>query len=279
MKCKKCNYELEREWKFCPICSTKIKKKNYLPILIGGISLVLLVILYLKIGANNMSEEERAKRYLEKTYNKKIDTVTFIDSTKNPDTSLSCDGANLTIKKGKGYKKSYLAHSNKENLDFIICYDTNTEKYNDNYKYSLKLRKCAVKLYKEIESIFYEYNEKITFSNDINKKSISPKIITSEQDLYDLLSESHDGTPNTSLDMYVNMNSLEFCKKEYNNIKAINQFLSKLDRNNALYGHMGLSIYTLDNARLKFSESGDVHVYHSKTGEETIEKFIQRDDY
>ncbi len=43
MKCKKCGYELEKEWQACPICSETIKKRNNVFLIIGIIAGVVIL--------------------------------------------------------------------------------------------------------------------------------------------------------------------------------------------------------------------------------------------
>lgn len=285
MKCKNCNCDLEEDWKVCPICSKPIKRESKKP-LVASIAVVLLIMILLifSFGINNITGEQHIQKYLEEKYDEKFDNITFIESVKNPDTNLSCDGSSFGTIKGKGETEFYLVNSDKENMDFKVSYNTYKDEYYDNYKFSLNLRESVGKLYEKSKSAFDKYTEKIIFSPDEHNEDIEPITVTDEKDLYNQLSKANDGEPFTRLYIYVNMNSLEFCKKEYDNIKMVNDYLIELERSTELYSHIGLSIYTLDGVMFEFNRLNDtVYIYDSyssgKAWGETIEEFIQRDNY
>lgn len=287
MKCKKCGYNLEKNWQTCPVCSEPIKKRRYLLLIIIGIIILIFIIIPIvsKIYTNSMSEEKRTTKYLEKTYNEKLD-VTLIQSTKNPNVNLNFDGSYFGTIKKKGNTEHYLVYSKKNDIEFIVLYNTHTKNYEDNYKHNLEIRKYNQQLYEKVQNTFKNYSEKITFSNNIINKYETPTTIYSLQDLKKILNKVPEGYPQTynknnytNLYMYVNMNSLEFCKKEYNNIIMINNYLRQLEK----AGYLGFSIYTSDKVMLEFNKLNTVHIYDEfttgKAWGETIEEFIQRKNY
>ena len=266
MKCRNCNYDLEEDWKVCPICSKPVEKENKKP-LVASIIVVLLIIALLLFNFmfGNMTGERAVQRYLEDKYGKKFDNVTFIKSVKNPDTNLSCDGSSFGT------------------IDFNVSYNTHKDEYYDNYDFNIKLRENAGTLYEKVKNTFDKHCEKITFSEDIHDESIVPITINTKQDIYKQLSDNNDGEPFTSIYMYVDMNCFDFCKTEYDNIKMINDYIVELEKNSDFYGHVGFLICTLDGITLEFNRLDAVRVYDSfssgKAWGETIEEFIQRDSY
>ena len=293
MQCKKCGYALENDWKFCPVCSHPVKKNNYLFQIIGIIALcIVLLPISIMLVNKNVSGELRTKYYLENKYNEKFDNITLIQSIKNSDQILSCDGSNFGTIKGKGNTEYYLAYSKENDLEFAVFYDTHTKEYNDFYEHSLNLRKCNLQLYEKATNIFDPYVTKILFSPNTHDRNIDLVQIDSMQDLNAILSkviegylETHKGQTYTRLYVYVDRDSLEFCKEEYYDIKEMQKYLSKLVKDNSIYSHAEIAIYTLDGVRLEFSEEyeGTVYLYdryeYGKVWGEPIENFILWDKY
>ena len=83
--------------------------------------------------------------------------------------------------------------------------------------------------------------------------------------------------------MYINMDSFEFCKTEYDNIKAVNDYIVELEKSSELYSHIGFLIYTKDRVTLEFDRLDAVRIYDrfatGKAWGETIEEFVQRENY
>lgn len=284
MKCKNCNYDLEEDWKVCPICSKPVEKESKKPLIASAIVVLLIIgLLFLNFIFNNITGEESIQKHLEEKYGEEFDKVTFIKSVENPDTNLSCDGSSFGTIKGKGETEHYLVHSDVENMDFNASYNTYTDGYYDNYEFSLKLRKNAGTLYEKVKNAFDNHVEKITFSEDIHNENILPITVNSKEDIYNTLSDSNDGEPFTSIYMYVDMNCFEFCKAEYDNIKMINDYIVELEESTNFYGHVGFLIYTLDGITLEFNRLDSVRIYDKfltgKAWGEKIEEFIQRDSY
>lgn len=103
MKCKKCNCELEKGCKACPVCFEPVKNSNYLSLVIVGIIVLLIIVLVSNSGDIGLSAEERTTKYLEEKYNEKFEKITFVESVKNPDTKLSLDGSTFGTIKGKAW--------------------------------------------------------------------------------------------------------------------------------------------------------------------------------
>ena len=291
MKCKKCGYELEKDWKACPVCSEAIKKKNNVILIIGIISavIILAVIIIFNVYVNSTGESG-VKQYLKKQYDKKFDEITLIQSIENPDTHLDCDGASFGTIKGKGNTEYYLGYCKENDLEFTVTYDTHSKQYKASYEYNLNLRTFAEQLYDKIQSTFENRTEKITYSANTQDENVIPTTIYSRQDITGILSKVRDGYPEkhqgwnyTGLYVYVNMNSFEFCQQEYDNIKMLNNYLIQLEETNELYDRVGLGIYTLDNVYIEFNRLDAVRIYDKfatgKAWGETIEEFIQREGY
>ena len=292
MKCKKCGYEIEKDWQTCPMCAEPIKKKNRSAVMIAVVSsFIIMAVIALSINDYNSTGKRGVKRYLEKRYHQKFDEITLIQSIENPDMDFYCDGANFGTIKGQGETEYYLGYSNKDDLQFTITYDTHKEQYDDTYQNSLDLRKSAQQLYEETKNIFGSYTDNITFSANTQDKDQTPIAINSTQELKSILSkvsegypQNHDGNINTKLYLDVDMNSLEFCKTEYNNLVMLNNYLSELQLSTELYGKIGLSIYTADGVTLKFyGFNGAVHIFDrpatDKVWGESIQRFIERESY
>lgn len=294
MKCKKCGYGIDKSWQTCPMCAESIKKKNKSIIKIVFITILSFIIIssiYNSINNYISTGERGVKRELEKKYNEKFDKIDLIETTKNPDTSLSCDGANFGTIKGKGDIEYYTVYSKQNDIEFAVYYDTHTKQYQDTYQYSLDLRKSVQQLYEKTKNTFSSYNVEITFSPNIHDEYKTPVTIYLTQDLYNILSnvtdgypQTHSGSTYTQLSIHVNTNSLQFCKTEYDNIVMLNNYLIELQHSTELYSQIGLYIYTLDGVTLEFNRLDDtVYVYdeHStgKAWGETINEFIKRESY
>ena len=139
------------------------------------------------------------------------------------------------------------------------------------------------KLYEKVKDTFSSYSEKVSFSYDTNNESLSPIAVTSKEDIYNQLSNCNDGEPFTAICMYINMDSFEFCKTEYDNIKAVNDYIVELEKSSELYSHIGFLIYTKDRVTLEFDRLDAVRIYDrfatGKAWGETIEEFVQRENY
>lgn len=113
-------------------------------------------------------------------------------------------------------------------------------------------------------------------------------IIRSETESLMPLSKVAEGYPQTygsdtytQLFMYVNLNGLEFCKIEYDNIIMLNNYLIELQRSTGLYSKIKFSIYTLDGITIEFNRlNDDVYIYdefaNDRAWGETIQEFIKR---
>ena len=289
MQCRKCGYNLKKGWLACPVCSDPINKKPLFPFVMIGIVILSFIVIpniFNYFAINNITEERRTKRYLESKYNEKFNEITLVHSTKNPDTDLSCDGASCGTIKGKGETEYYLVYSKKDDIEFIANYNTHTKEYNDTYELSLNLREYIGLLYDKVKDTFSNIDKQIFFSANIHDKDNLPYLINSAQELTIILSRVTDGYPEkhtgftyTRLYMDVNINGLEFCKNEYDNILMIDNYLRELESNSELYSRIGFSIHSLDDILIEFNRLDSVRIYDEfatgKAWGETIEEFIQ----
>lgn len=292
MKCIKCGYDLEIGWRVCPTCANPIKNKNKLFLILGIIlSIIIIPILTIYINNYNSTGERGIKRHLEKKYNEKFDEIILVKTAKNPDTTLSCDGANFGTIKGKGDTQYYKVYSKQNDIEFTAHYDTHTKDYQDTYSYKLNVIHSTQKLYTKTKKTLNTYVDKITFSPDIHDETVTPSPIYSTQDFKNILNKvQSEYSPNnyegayTRLLVHVNVNSLEFCKTEYNNILMLNNYLIELEQSTELYSQIGLLVYTRDNVQLNFNRlDNNVYIYdefaNDKVWGEPINEFVKRDNY
>lgn len=291
MRCKKCGNN-KNIWKGCPTCAEKTNNSMRIPLIIGLVilALILLIMRISNIVNPNKIGDKHVKLYLKNTYNEKIDKITLVQSIKNPDTNLGCDGSSFGTIKGKGNTEYYLAYSEVNDLSFTVSYDTHKEEYSDSYKSSLDSRERNILLYEKIQNTFSDYVNEVGYYVKKNSDDETTSIIDSKQDLYNMLSKvvegyptAYTGTPYTSLHIFINMDCFEFCKKEYDNIKMINDYLAELKILNMTYCGINLAIYTKDNIMLEFDKIDAVRIYdnyeYGKAWGESIEEFINRSSY
>lgn len=271
----------------------KSGSKMRIPLIVGIfiLSLLILPMIISKFINQSNTGEKLIRKYLENKYNEKFDNITLVQSVENPDTDINCDGSNFGTINGKGNTEYYLVYSARDDLEFVVNYDTHTKEYEDTYDFSLSLRKNILQLYKETQNTYSDYISEVNFYANKHDENETPTKIYSTQDLNGILSKVTDGYPSThtgstytSLFIYINMNCLEFCKKEYSNIMMINDLLIELTRDNMIYSHIQLTIVTKDKINIEFDTIDNaVRIYDryesGMAWGETIEEFIKRSSY
>ena len=286
MKCKKCGNNIEKEWKYCPICSRGVNKERNIiifsmVILIIVIGIVILIIKgYLPMNSNYL------ERVLEKKYNENFDNIVLISSVKNSDTDLSCDGSSFGTIKGKGKKEYYKLHSNKNDLYFWAYYDTSNKSKGvvDNYEILLNRKSIINEIYNYVNYNFFFFFNKITLSYNLNQEAIN--ILSSDQ-LNSILTNIEDesipkyfNTMYDEFNIYIDQDIFEYSKSNYSKISDLNNKL--VSSKNKYYFSIILNFN--NNATISLDGlNGKAYVYDKFDSQhawgETLEEFIMRENY
>ena len=229
MVCKNCGAEVKKNWKFCPYCSKKIFKIHKVII----ISEILIILAIPIIKYCMPINENYIEKYLKRTYKEDFSNVTLIKSVENPDSDLSCDGTSFGTYKGEGSTVYYKVYSDKNDIEFMVYYDTSDKFKNiiDTYQGTLNRRNTLLEAYKTIYKYFNNKDYTIKLSSYNNKIKIN-----SEDQLNDILS-IYDESYSSFQDIEININKDldDFIQTNYDNIIKLNDELVALKNNNGYY--------------------------------------------
>lgn len=280
MICKKCGLDIEKDWKYCPNCSNKIYKKQNI-IIVSAIMLIAIIYIIIPIIKNNIPVDAKyIEKQLEKKYSEDFSNILLIKSVENPDTSLSCDGSSFGTIKGEGSTEYYKVYSKKNNIEFIVTYDTsdNSKKINDSYENNLKRRSTLVDTYKTIYKYLNSKIYKITLSGPYNEININ-----SETQLEDILSKYEEKNIDLEdIEIYISEDLYDFCKSNYETITKLNDEIITLQRNNDYY--FSTIIVLNANATIQLYRLNDKAYVYDKYGNstawgETLDEFVTRESY
>jgi len=253
MKCKKCGYEIEKGWKYCPNCSHSV----YLEIKIIIILSILLVgVIGIGISifvASRPVDEKYVKKELESKYHESFD-VNYVESVANPDVELGCDGSTFGTINGKGETEYYLVYSKKEKLEFLAYYDNSKDGkiIHDNYEIYLNRRDNTLKTYELIYRYFNINIDRVSYKGNLN----DIQDIESYDEFNELLSKFNLNY-SKYLDYYIflgvhmNGNTKDFVNSYYSNILKLSEEYNNMDFDR----EFGLGII------LYFGDGYDIHIY------------------
>ena len=287
MVCKKCRFNIEKSWKYCPNCSRNIKKERNI-IVFSLITFVIIILIIISIIQNNLPMDTKyLEKSLEKKYNEKFDNIVLISTQKNSDANSGCDRSFFEIIKGKRKKVYYKVHSDKNNLDYIAYYDTfnKSKKIVDNYNVIINRKKTINELYECIIFNFGDSLSKITLSSNFKEDETS---ITSSKQLNSILNNSFNDETSIpiyfdsmfdDLNIYINQNILEYSKLNYNKINEIND---KLISEKNTYS-LSITLIFNNKSSIELDKfDGKAYVYEkygsNQAWGETLEEFIKREE-
>ncbi len=280
MICKKCGFNIEKNWKYCPNCSKKIYNKQKI-IIVSTIMSIVIISIIISIINNNMPVDDKyIEKQLEKKYREDFSNISLIKSVENPDTDLSCDGSYFGTIKGEGSTEYYKVYSKKNNIEFIVTYDTTdeTKTIKDSYKDNLKRRKTLVNTYKTIYKYLNSKNYKVVLSGGNNLININ-----SENQLEGVLSKyEEENIDLKDFKIYINEDLHDFCKSNYETITKLNDEIVALQKNNDYYfltsivlnGNATIELYRLNYKAYIYDKSGN-----SAAWGETLDEFVTRESY
>ena len=281
MVCKKCGFDIEKNWKYCPNCSKKIFKKHHI-IMLGALTLFFTIYIIISIIKNSMPVDAKyIERELENKYNEKFNNILLIKTIENPDTNLSCDGTSFGTIKGEGSTEYYKVHSQKNDIDFIVTYDTSdkSKKINDAYEKNLKRRNTLMEAYEIVYKYLNNNIVRITLSDYRNNIKI-----TSKNQLKEILSIYEEKNMNLKdIEIYIEENLFEFSKTNYEDITRLNDELVELQRKKDYY--FSTIIVLNKNAKIELYGGLDDKVYvydkysNSTAWGETLDEFVNRESY
>ena len=234
MKCRKCEYELEKDWKYCPKC--KAKRTSYALIILSIVVSVLVAYsLVAEIIFPFAFHEQYAKKYLENKYNKAFEKVEFVKKIPYPDSVDGCDGTMITTSKGIGSYYFYLVYSKEDDLEFEAYYYPHEKEHKDNYEERSAFRERILKTYSDLEEMFSDYTKKINFT--FGGKTFE---ITSLEEMGKVVSKIYCSSKEignyVQIDMEFEMDALDLYYKEYNNIKKLHRVMPRLLNKFVIFG-------------------------------------------
>ena len=286
MQCKRCGYNIEKGWKYCPNCSKKIHKIQNV-ILVGAlIGLVIYCVgptIKSYIEYKKPVDEKYIEKVLEKKYNEDFNDVTLIKSVENQDEDLSCDGSNFGTIKGEGNTNYFKIYSKKNDIEFIAKYNEANilKEVNDTYQKNLNRRKSISEAYKIIDKYLQNINYKITLTEDDDEdKEMS---FDSEEQLWKVLSKCDSEHERfDSISIYIEEDLFTFCKSNYEMLTKLNDELVEL---RYLYDYYFFTyIYLNSNAMINLYRLDDkAYVYDSQSNSNAsgvkLDDFVKRESY
>lgn len=282
MVCKKCGFNIENDWKYCPNCSKKIYKKQNI-IFISTVILIVIIFIIMPIIENNRPVDAKyIEKQLEKKYKENFNNVSLIESVENPDTNLNCDGSSFGTIKGEGSTEYYKVYSKKNDIEFIATYDTSnkSKKINDSYDDSLKRRSTLIAAYKIINNRLNSKINKISLSSSSSDTEID---ISTESQLEDILSKYEENNKDLeNFEIYISEDLYNFSKSNYEIITKLNDEIVTLKKNKDYYFFTTIvlneraiiELYRLDNKAYVYDKLGN-----QKAWGEPLDEFVRRESY
>lgn len=286
MICKKCGYNIEEGWKYCPNCSSRINKKTNIIILII-ILIVISCFLFFIIRNNLTLNVNSIEKKLEEKYNENFTNVSLIKSIKNKDVDINCDGSSFGTIKGRGTIEYYKLYSPKNDIEFFAFYDTSNKLkgVNDTYENYLSARKAISDAYNITYKYFSNYIDKIVLTDSFDTIQLN---INSSKQLYDILSHVDNIEKNLSsynnpiyyIRIYINQDLFNFCKENYENLTILNNEIVKLTEEY----NFELSIYLNNDTSIILNRLNEKAYVYDRFGNdmawgELLDDFVQRENY
>lgn len=290
-RCKKCGMVVDKSWTYCPNCSKPLKISVAKVLAFSLLSLFVVSIIYMFalddfIASKNTPSEKKINKILSKKYGEDFDEISLYGEVANKDEVMGCDGSYCVVKKGKGETVYYKVHSKKNDIDFFAKYDNNSRSKEVKDNYDLRLKKREVML-----SNYDLVNDMAT--HDIVKGYVGdtsqnpPKEFSSKEDLYNKLSilkdysetdksyitqSFNDGA--VTLTFYIDDNSKEFCKNNYD--KIMSMFANLCDSEEKMVVRMEIK-FSNEDCRINFWNE-EIYVYNTSysQGAITLDEYINK---
>lgn len=282
MVCKKCGYEIQKGWKYCPNCRLKIKAIGIIPAVA-----IIIIILIIVFGGSIIYELIRpvdknyVKKQLENKYNEEFETVEFVEKIENEDRTIGCDGS-TAILSGRGETEYYKFYSDENQLEFFAVYDNSNgfRIIEDTYGQTLRRKETLEYIYNNLDANFQKNITEISIRNSLNDELVK---ISSFRDLekqfekYDI----KDAKKMVSVffdfedDMYVyiennNINVIDFYNQ---NEESLRDLKNTVRRGNAKASYnINLEIILNDNYKINFRDD----TINVKTG---LSDYMPIDEY
>lgn len=224
---------------------------------------------------NTLTDSKYIKQQLEKKYNEKFNDIDLIKSIKNPDKNLSCDGSSFGTIKGKGTTNYYKIYSERNDIEFLVTYNTADESkiIHDTYQDNLNRRNVLLNAHKVIYKHLNNSINQITLVNDNIKINI-----TYEQQLKDSLTTCDEKDIEREIydSIYINIkdNVYDFSKQNYEKITNLNNEIVILLKNNDYYFNIMLAFNNNEIIELNRLDGKAYIIDKNKIWEGPLDDFI-----